>query len=143
MHGCCCIGGAIAGVRIGCYANGFQTTTTQWLQGAAAEGLLSAPDPVCLRVTCVCAGVGVLSLVRRSAGILCFLSPRVAGDYDAQGTITPAAYARHAAGWLAAGASIIGGCCGVGPEHMQRVAVLAAQQQQQQDDAAGREARRD
>ena len=32
--------------------------------------------------------------------------------------LTPAAYQNWAAGWIARGASIIGGCCGVGPEHI-------------------------
>jgi len=32
--------------------------------------------------------------------------------------VTPQAYAGHAAGWIAAGARIIGGCCEVGPAHI-------------------------
>ena len=40
-----------------------------------------------------------------------------AGDYQ-DGVITPKAYARFAAEWVTAGASIVGGCCGVGPEHI-------------------------
>lgn len=36
--------------------------------------------------------------------------------------ITPAAYAAHCAGWVALGATIIGGCCGVSPPHMHAVA---------------------
>jgi len=32
--------------------------------------------------------------------------------------VTPEAYAEHAAGWLQAGARIIGGCCEVGPAHI-------------------------
>jgi len=32
--------------------------------------------------------------------------------------VTPQAYADHAAGWVAAGARIIGGCCEVGPAHI-------------------------
>jgi S-methylmethionine-dependent homocysteine/selenocysteine methylase len=45
-----------------------------------------------------------------------------AGAYDPDGTITPEAYLRHARAWAAAGADIIGGCCGVGPQHMQLLA---------------------
>lgn len=45
-----------------------------------------------------------------------------AGEYDAEGIITPEAYLRHAKAWRAAGASIIGGCCGVGPQHMKLIA---------------------
>eukprot|EP00775_Hariotina_reticulata_P011092 gene11091-biopygen12996 len=76
------------GVRIGCYANGFQTTTTQWLAGPAAASLLQS-NP---------------------------------GDYNSDGIIFPAAYLSHAKAWHAAGAQLIGGCCGVGPQHMQLVA---------------------
>ena len=32
--------------------------------------------------------------------------------------VTPQAYADHAAGWVAAGARIVGGCCEVGPAHI-------------------------
>jgi len=32
--------------------------------------------------------------------------------------LTPEAYSKHAANWLAAGARIIGGCCEVGPAHI-------------------------
>jgi len=32
--------------------------------------------------------------------------------------VTPQAYAKYAAGWLATGARIIGGCCEVGPAHI-------------------------
>ncbi len=35
--------------------------------------------------------------------------------------ITPQAYAEHAANWLAAGARIIGGCCEVGPAHIEQL----------------------
>ncbi len=48
MHSCaqCCRAfghavGAVAGVRVGCYANGFKTTTTQWLTGSS-EGLVES-----------------------------------------------------------------------------------------------------
>jgi hypothetical protein len=41
-----------------------------------------------------------------------------ADDYDEEGLITPTAYCMAAAEWVEAGASIVGGCCGVGPEHM-------------------------
>jgi S-methylmethionine-dependent homocysteine/selenocysteine methylase len=35
--------------------------------------------------------------------------------------LTPDGYARFAAAWRAEGASIIGGCCGIGPEHIARL----------------------
>jgi S-methylmethionine-dependent homocysteine/selenocysteine methylase len=40
-------------------------------------------------------------------------------DYDQDGIITAAAYLKHAAAWVAAGVDVIGGCCGIGPQHMQ------------------------
>ena len=33
--------------------------------------------------------------------------------------VTPQAYAEHAASWLKSGARIIGGCCEVGPSHIE------------------------
>ncbi len=37
---------------------------------------------------------------------------------DARDDLGPAAYARHALGWAAAGATILGGCCEIGPAHI-------------------------
>ncbi|MEM8537444.1 MAG: homocysteine S-methyltransferase family protein, partial [Pseudomonadota bacterium] len=34
----------------------------------------------------------------------------------------PEAYARFAMGWIAQGATIVGGCCEVGPAHIARLA---------------------
>ncbi len=36
--------------------------------------------------------------------------------------ISPEDYAAHVPAWQAAGATMIGGCCGIGPEHLRRVA---------------------
>ena len=36
----------------------------------------------------------------------------------------PEAYARHAERWLAAGASVVGGCCGTRPSHIARLHAL-------------------
>lgn len=36
----------------------------------------------------------------------------------------PEAYAAHAARWISAGASVVGGCCGTGPEHVRALASL-------------------
>jgi homocysteine S-methyltransferase len=51
--------------------------------------------------------------------------PRDPGDYQGE-TITPEAYARFAKSWADAGATIIGGCCGVGPEHIAAVRAALA-----------------
>ena len=79
---------APSGVRIGGYANGFATTTSQWLAGSGV-----APE----------AGLHIVP---------------PAEEYDSEGIILPDNYARHAAHWRALGASIVGGCCGVGPQHI-------------------------
>jgi homocysteine S-methyltransferase family protein len=41
--------------------------------------------------------------------------------------LTPTAYLDWAKHWRAAGADIIGGCCGVGPEHIAALAAWRAQ----------------
>ena len=85
--------------RLGGYANGFQTTTSKWLfeSGAAAQGRSGARHKFSACPTC-------------------------ADEYDAAGGITPDAYVAHAETWRERGASIVGGCCGVGPAHMRAVA---------------------
>lgn len=40
--------------------------------------------------------------------------------------LDPDAYAAHAARWLDAGATVIGGCCGTRPAHIARLRVLIA-----------------
>lgn len=88
------------GVRIGGYANGFKTTTSEWLAGGSSSSAAGAELP----------------------------PPE---EYDSDGLILPEAYARHAQSWVAAGASLVGGCCGIGPEHIAMV-----RQQLRGDDAA-------
>jgi S-methylmethionine-dependent homocysteine/selenocysteine methylase len=43
-------------------------------------------------------------------------------DYDEKGMLTPEAAGKHAVQWVRAGASIVGGCCGLGPSHIQAIA---------------------
>lgn len=45
-----------------------------------------------------------------------------AEQYDADGMILPEAAALHAVEWIEAGASVIGGCCGMGPAHISAIA---------------------
>jgi len=40
--------------------------------------------------------------------------------------LTPAGYAAFASAWAGAGASILGGCCGIGPEHIAALKALKA-----------------
>ena len=77
------------GVLVGGYANGFQTTTSEWLAGGtSSESIRSLPEE----------------------------------EYDSEGLILPSAYAQHAQQWVARGAGIVGGCCGVSPRHIARIA---------------------
>jgi S-methylmethionine-dependent homocysteine/selenocysteine methylase len=90
-------------IRIGGYANGFSTTTSQWLQtkeeeeeeeGEKERGVGDQPNE---------------------------LVPRE--EYSTEtGLILESAYAEHAVQWRSLGAHIIGGCCGIGPSHMAAVA---------------------
>lgn len=47
------------------------------------------------------------------------------GEWSMARGVTPEAYAEAATEWLAAGASIVGGCCGTSPEHIARLAARA------------------
>ncbi len=48
----------------------------------------------------------------------------VDGEIVHDGAITPAAYAAYAPAWRAAGATMVGGCCGIGPEHVRALAAV-------------------
>jgi homocysteine S-methyltransferase len=41
---------------------------------------------------------------------------------SARRDLTPAAYADHVMGWIEQGATIVGGCCEVGPAHIKEIA---------------------
>jgi S-methylmethionine-dependent homocysteine/selenocysteine methylase len=43
---------------------------------------------------------------------------------DIRSDLDPAGYRRHVESWLAAGATMVGGCCGIGPEHIAALAAL-------------------
>ena len=62
--------------------------------------------------------------------------PASQGAVVADGLVLPEAYARHAQRWVELGASIVGGCCGVGPAHIallrQQLPAAALQLPQQQ-----------
>jgi S-methylmethionine-dependent homocysteine/selenocysteine methylase len=46
------------------------------------------------------------------------------GLLDLRGDLDPERYALHAADWLAAGATVVGGCCGTRPVHTDRLRML-------------------
>lgn len=69
------------------------------------------------------AQLGEDSMIR--IGVYANAFPPMAADAEAnsglspiRADLTPEGYARFAAAWHAAGASILGGCCGIGPEHI-------------------------
>jgi len=43
---------------------------------------------------------------------------------DIRADLDPAGYARFASAWRDAGATILGGCCGIGPEHIAALAIV-------------------
>ncbi len=45
-----------------------------------------------------------------------------ASAYEYDDVITPAEYAAYVPAWQSAGATMIGGCCGIGPDHVRAVA---------------------
>jgi homocysteine S-methyltransferase len=85
---------APAGMRVGGFANGFRQTTSAWLVETTGEGCAEG------------------------------LVEPPAEEYDAAGVLLPEALARHAAAWIDAGATIVGGCCGTGPAHIRALAEL-------------------
>ena len=108
--------------RLGGYANGFASTTSQWLAASGAADMGGDPALHALPPNSMC--------------------PVCASEYDnATSIITSAAYCGHAACWAGAegegelmgelphdeasvghSATIVGGCCGIGAAHMKAVA---------------------
>jgi S-methylmethionine-dependent homocysteine/selenocysteine methylase len=41
-----------------------------------------------------------------------------AGMHNIRNDVTPDMYLALARRWIAAGASVVGGCCGIGPDHI-------------------------
>lgn len=48
--------------------------------------------------------------------------PQVDASGNTSYSVTPEAMGEHAAQWLAAGALVMGGCCGTSPEHLRQIA---------------------
>ena len=90
----------------------------------------SLPRVLALGVNCCAPGM-VSGLIRnlraQVADKLIVVYPNSGAQYDAgrkcrQGQQTAAQWSRQAAAWYRAGASIIGGCCRIGPEHIRQLA---------------------
>jgi S-methylmethionine-dependent homocysteine/selenocysteine methylase len=43
------------------------------------------------------------------------------GSLSLRSDLDPESYAVHATGWLQAGATVVGGCCGTRPSHIARI----------------------
>ena len=80
------------GLRVIVYANAFAGTTSAWLASVGRPDCRAGPD-----------------------------APADVADY-AGGVLTAGAYAAKCRAWRAAGATVVGGCCGVSPDHMRAVA---------------------
>jgi homocysteine S-methyltransferase len=104
---CCC---GPVGLRFGAYANGFRGTTSEWL-------LREAGDEAGLREATSWAEAR-----HRANGEDFEQEEANKGANHSQATITPEAYARYAAEWRRLGVTVVGGCCGVGPRHVERLA---------------------
>ena len=95
-------------------------------QEVGAAALLfncSQPEVMEAAVRSAQAQLGADSATR--LGVYANAFPPMAADAEANSglspireDLTPEGYGRFAAAWHAAGASILGGCCGIGPEHI-------------------------
>ena len=95
-------------------------------QEVGAAALLfncSQPEVMEAAISSARAILGAQSAIR--IGVYANACPPMAADAKAnselspiRADLTPEGYARFAAAWCAAGASILGGCCGIGPEHI-------------------------
>jgi S-methylmethionine-dependent homocysteine/selenocysteine methylase len=73
----------------------------------------------CLPPSAVAPCLEVLGSSGRPFGVYSNLGAPEAGGRTEQ--CTPAEFAEHASGWVAAGARVVGGCCGTAPAHIRAV----------------------
>lgn len=94
-----------------------------------------APEAVlinCTRPESVAAGLEIVKSLRRPFGAYANGFTRISEAFltdaptvdalEQRSDLSPAAYAEFAMGWVAQGASIVGGCCEVGPAHIAELA---------------------
>lgn len=90
----------------------------------AALAAVVPEDPLavsvnCLPPTAVPASLAVLSGTNLCFGVYANLgAPGATSDAPRGGDCSPRAYAEHVQQWVAAGATLVGGCCGTTPEHL-------------------------
>ena len=127
----------------GSVTRGGESLATAAAAATAAARNAGAPPPAVLGVNCAGPGAveaGTTALVGTAAGIAAYgnafesttggwLAARGGSEAGAGGgvdtaspaTVPPSEFGEAARTWLAAGATIVGGCCGAGPEHVAAV----------------------
>lgn len=98
----------------------------------AVAGAASAILANCSVPEAIDAAMGVLATGNKPFGGYANGFTKISDDFlgdkptvdalTARQDLGPDAYARHAMGWIAQGATVVGGCCEVGPAHIARLA---------------------
>lgn len=116
-------------VKLGGYANGFRTTTSEWLQTTGFQSEAASAGTADTTAAATAALADSTSLERESLACQHLDRDRALlslpiEEYNAEGIILPEAYLKHAQQWTSeeCGATIVGGCCGIGPEHIAELA---------------------
>jgi len=105
---------AVAAARLGAQAVLFNCSQPEVMGGAvslARQWVSEHPESASLRI-----GVyaNAFALVRRQAQVNSELN-------EIRGDLTPAGYLAWVNDWINRGADIVGGCCGIGPEHIRAI----------------------
>jgi len=101
----------------------------------AAALAASFPQTVAVGVNCVPSRwlPSLIAELRSASSLPVLVYPNSGEGWDAQarcwtGSTDAEDFGQQAAGWFAAGASIVGGCCRIGPAHIRAAAQAAARQ---------------
>lgn len=90
-------------IRVGGYANGFKTTTSEWLSSTTSTASMNTNTTI------------------RPVLLTLLDEEYDEGEGGSGGIILPEKYGGWVQQWMAHGATIVGGCCGIGPQHIQCV----------------------
>jgi len=113
------------GVKLGGYANGFRTTTSEWLRTTGFKsGIASAETTAAAAAALPDSSSPSSSFNQQQLDRDKALISLPIEEYDAEGIILPEAYLKYAQQWTSeeCGCTIVGGCCGIGPEHIAQLA---------------------
>jgi len=95
---------------------------------AAGHG---AVDAICIMHTDVRLVERSLATVRDGwngpLGAYAHASAIIDGEFTHDGVLTPNEYVAYLPAWQRAGATMLGGCCGIGPDHLRAMAALLAE----------------